>query len=156
LDRNELTDLLAAAEDEAGYGYALVCLLGLNGLRVSEACRPNVEDLGSRYQPTLRVLGKGDKPAEIPLNPQTQQAIDQALGGRSSGPLLLNRWANRMQCHNAAAIIIRLARHVGIVRHVTPHSLRRSYITIGLLQGPSDRLQARTIAAYQPLLPRIP
>lgn len=27
LDRNELTDLLAAAENEGGYRYALVCLL---------------------------------------------------------------------------------------------------------------------------------
>jgi integrase/recombinase XerD len=63
----------------------------LNGLRVSEACRPNVEDLGgSRYQPTLRIVGKGDKPAEIPLNPRTQQAIDQALDGRGDGPLLLD------------------------------------------------------------------
>src|SRR5919106_5476073 len=59
LDRNELTDLLAAAEDEGGCPYALVCLLGLNGLRVSEACHPNIDDLGGqRYQPTLRILGK--------------------------------------------------------------------------------------------------
>jgi len=29
-NRNELTDLLAAGEDEAGDAYALVCLLGLN------------------------------------------------------------------------------------------------------------------------------
>lgn len=144
LDRNELTDLLAAAEDEAGYGYALVCLLGLNGLRVSEACRPNVEDLGgSRYQPTLRIVGKGDKPAEIPLNPRTQQALDQELDGRGDGPQLLNRWGNRMQRHNAAAIISRLARHIGIVRRVTPHALRRSYITIGLLQGVALREMQR-------------
>jgi len=136
LDRNELTDLLAAAEAEGGYAYPLVCLLGLNGLRVSEACSPDVGDLGgARYQPTLRIVGKGDKPAEIPLNPRTHEAIDQALGGRIGGPLLLNRWGNRMQRHNAAAIVTGLARSVGIRRRVTPHALRRSYITIGLLQG---------------------
>jgi len=51
LNRNELTDLLAAGEDEGGDAYALVCLLGLNGLRVSEACNANVTDLaGSRYR----------------------------------------------------------------------------------------------------------
>jgi integrase/recombinase XerD len=82
LDRNELTDLLAAAEAEGGHPYALVSLLGLNGLRVSEACSPDVGDLGgARYQPTLRIVGKGDKPAEIPLNPRTHEAIDQALDG---------------------------------------------------------------------------
>jgi site-specific recombinase XerD len=103
---------------------------------VSEACSPDVDDLGgARYQPTLRIVGKGDKPAEIPLNPRMHEAIDQALDGRIDGPLLLNRWGDRMQRHNAAAIVTRLARTIGITRRVTPHALRRSYITIGLLQG---------------------
>ena len=132
--------MLAAAEGEGGYGYALVCLLGLSGLRISEACTPDVTDLGgARYQPTLRIVGKGDKSAEVPLNPRTQQAIAETLDGRIAGPLLLNQWANRMQRHNAAAIVTRLAREARITRRVTPHALRRSYITIGLLQGVSLR-----------------
>lgn len=50
-------------QDEAGYACALIRLLGLNGLRVSEACSPDVGDLGgARYQPTLRIVGKADKP----------------------------------------------------------------------------------------------
>ena len=103
---------------------------------MSEACSPDVDDLGgSRYQPTLAIVGKGDKPAEVPLNPRTQQAIAEALDGREAGPRLLNAWGNRMQRHNAAAIVTRLTRRVGTTRRVTPHALRRSYITIGLLQG---------------------
>jgi integrase/recombinase XerD len=86
LNRNELTDLLAAAEDEGGDAYALVCLLALNGLRVSEACGADITDLGGwRYQATLRVVGKGDKPAEIVLNPRTQHAVDQAVTGATPG-----------------------------------------------------------------------
>jgi integrase/recombinase XerD len=136
LDRNELTDLLAAGEDEGGYPYALACLLALNGLRVSEACQADIADLGGwRYQPTLQVTGKGDKPALIVLNPRTYQAIDQAITGRAHGPLLLNQAQRRMQRHNAAAIIRRLAAIAGIAGRVTLHALRRSYITIGLLQG---------------------
>ncbi len=136
LNRNELTDLLAAAEDEGGDVYALTCLLALNGLRVSEACSADIADLGgARYQPTLRIVGKGDKPTEVVLNPRTQQAIDAAVGQRRDGPLLRNEWQRRMQPHNAAAIINRLARTGGITHHITPHALRRSYITIGLLQG---------------------
>ena len=73
-NRNELTDLLAAAEDEGGHPYALVCLLALNGLRVSEACAADVTAVGgARYQPTLFVIGKGDKPAEVVLNPRTSR-----------------------------------------------------------------------------------
>jgi len=136
LNRNELTDLLTVGEDEGGDAYALVCLLGLNGLRVSEACNANVTDLaGSRYQPTLRILGKGDKPADVVLNPRTHQAVDQAVDGRTTGPLLRNQWRHRMQPHNAAAILRRLASAAAVTVPVTPHALRRAYITIGLLQG---------------------
>ena len=96
-NRNELTDLLAAAEDEGGHPYALMCLLGLNGLRVSETCSLDVTAVGgSRYQPTVFVVGKGDKPAEVVLNPRTQQAVDAIVAHRTSGPLLLNEWGNRV------------------------------------------------------------
>jgi integrase len=62
LNRNELTDLLAAAEDEGGHPYALACLLGLNGLRVAGACSARIEDLaGSRYQSVLQVVRPGRK-----------------------------------------------------------------------------------------------
>lgn len=136
LDRNQLTDLLAAAEDEGGDPYATVCLLGLNGLRVSEACGSDVDDLaGSRYQPTLLITGKGDKPAEIVLNPRSWQAVDAVVADRGQGPLLRNQWGNRMRRHNVAALLRRLARTAGIASRVTPHALRRSYITIGLQQG---------------------
>lgn len=135
LNRNELTDLLTAAEDEGRDPYALACLLALDGLRVSEAWAADISDLGgSRYQPTLRIIGKGDKPAEVVLNPRTQHAVDQAVEDRTAGPLLRNQWRRRMQPHNAAAILKRLARTAGITRRVTPHALRRSYITIGLDQ----------------------
>lgn len=140
LNRNELTDVLARAEDEGGAAYALICLLALNGLRVSEACTANLDDVaGTRYQPTLRIVGKGDKPADIVLNPRTHQAIAAATTDRRHGPLLLNRAGRRMQPHNAAGIVRRAARAAGIDRRVTPHALRRSYITVGLLQGVSLR-----------------
>lgn len=136
LNRKELTDLLAAAEDEGGDPYALICLLALNGLRVSEACGADVTDLaGARYQPILHVLGKGEKPAEIVVNPRTQQALDAVAQDRVTGPLLRNAWGRRMQPHNASAVVRRLASAAGITTRVTPHALRRSYITIGLTQG---------------------
>ncbi len=57
-------------------------------------------------------------------------------GGREAGVggVRVGRW-RQMQRHNDAAIVTRLARRIGIERRVTPHALRRSYITIGLLQG---------------------
>jgi site-specific recombinase XerC len=49
---------------------ALAVLLGLNGLRVSEACATSIEDLGFQGgHRSLRIIGKGNKPALIPLVP---------------------------------------------------------------------------------------
>ncbi len=50
-----------------------------DGLRVAEACETNVEDLGfERGHRTLKILGKGNKPATIPLVPRTARTIDLA------------------------------------------------------------------------------
>ncbi len=137
LDRNQLTDLLAADQAEGGATYATVCLLGLNGLRVSEACSTDIDDLtGTAYQPMLHIIGKGDRPADIVLNPRTHQAIDATIADRTHGPILVNAWGNRMRRHHVAAMLVRLATTAG-AHH--PHALRRSYITIGLLQGVSLR-----------------
>ena len=61
-------------------------LLGLNGLRVSEACGTNIEDLGfDRGHRTLRIIGKGNKPAVIPWcpgrpGPSTSPSVSDATG----------------------------------------------------------------------------
>ena len=81
LDRSELGVFLFTAEQYDHHHAALAVLLGLNGLRVSEACATNIEDLGfERGHRTLRIIGKGNKPATIPLVPRTARTID--LGHR--------------------------------------------------------------------------
>jgi integrase len=134
LNHNELTDLLAVAEDEDGDPYALVCPLALNGLRVSEACQADIADLGGwRYQPTLQGSARATSPRSSYSTPRTYQTIDQAVNGRCC-------WTR--QAADAAAqrrsdqgIIRRLATATGITHRVIPHALRRSSITVGLLQG---------------------
>jgi hypothetical protein len=70
LDRAELGTFLFTAERYDHDHAALAVLLGLNGLRVSEACATDVEDLGfDRGHRTLHIIGKGNKPAVIPLAP---------------------------------------------------------------------------------------
>jgi site-specific recombinase XerD len=66
LDRTELGTFLFTAERRDADHSALAALLGLNGLRVSEACGTNIEDLGfDRGHRTLRIIGKGSKPAVV-------------------------------------------------------------------------------------------
>src|SRR5918994_1538477 len=92
LDRSELGVFLFAAERHDRKHAALAVLLGLNGLRVSEACATNVEDLGlERGHRTLQIVGKGNKPATVPLVPRTARTTDLAIGERHEGPILRRR-----------------------------------------------------------------
>ena len=87
LDRNELGALLVAAGLGPPAEHALISLLALNGLRVSEATGADIEHLGlERGHRTLVITRKGGKVVTIPLAPRTARAIDLAIGERTEGP----------------------------------------------------------------------
>jgi integrase/recombinase XerD len=136
LDRMELGAFLALSAAAGPVDHALACLLGLLGLRVSEACGIDIEHLGSeRGHRTVTVVGKGAKVAVIPLPPRVARAIDVAVGERLHGPVLLSRSGQRLDRHGATRIVRRLARRAGIVKRISPHSLRHSFITAALDAG---------------------
>jgi integrase/recombinase XerD len=90
LDRNELGALLVAAGLGSPVEHALISLLALNGLRVSEATGANIEALGvDRGHRTLVITRKGGKVVTIPFAPRTARAIDLAVGERVEGPTFL-------------------------------------------------------------------
>ena len=70
--------------------HALISLLALNGLRVSEATGVDIEHLGlERGHRTLVITRKGGKVVTIPLSPRAARAIDLATGERAEGPLFV-------------------------------------------------------------------
>ena len=70
--------------------HALISLLALNGLRVSEATGADIELLGlERGHRTLTITRKAGKVVTIPLAPRTSRAIDLAIAERTSGPVFL-------------------------------------------------------------------
>jgi integrase/recombinase XerD len=90
LDRNEIGALFVAAGLGPAAEHALISLLALNGLRVSEATGADIEALGiERGHRTLAIVRKGGKKAVIPLAPRTARAIDLAIGERCEGPIFL-------------------------------------------------------------------
>ena len=90
LDRNEVGALLVAAGLGPAPEHALISLLALNGLRVSEATGADIEHLGlERGHRTLVITRKGGKVVTIPLAPRTARAVDLAFGERAEGPLFL-------------------------------------------------------------------
>lgn len=138
LDRDELTRLLAAAMPKPR-DHALVCLLALNGLRVSEALAADVGDLScERGHRTLALTRKGGKRQTTPLAPRTSGAIDALAGDRESGPLFVTRSGRRLDRHAAGKVIARPARRAGINK-ATPHSLRHAFVTAALDSGASLR-----------------
>jgi hypothetical protein len=68
LDRNEVGAMLVAAGLAGARDHALISLLALNGLRVSEAIGADIEQLGlERGHRTLVIHRKGGKTVTIPL-----------------------------------------------------------------------------------------
>lgn len=89
LDRNELGAMLVAAGLAGARDHALIALLAMNGLRVSEATGANIEQLGmERGHRTLTVPRKGRKTVTMPMSPRTARAVDLAVGERFEGPIL--------------------------------------------------------------------
>jgi integrase/recombinase XerD len=140
LDRNELGAILVAAGLGSPAEHALVSLLALNGLRVSEATGADIEHMGTeRGHRTLVITRKGGKVVTIPLAPRTARAIDLATGERTEGPLFLGGDGKRLDRHGAARIVRRVTRRAGIAKNVSPHTMsaerRHAFITAALDAG---------------------
>jgi integrase/recombinase XerD len=136
LDRNEVGALLVAAGLGAAVEHALISLLALNGLRVSEAIGADIEALGlERGHRTLTVLRKGGKVVTVPLAPRTARAVDLAIGERLAGPIFLGANGQRMDRHGAGRIVRRVARRAGVNKPIRPHTLRHAFITAALDAG---------------------
>ena len=135
-DRNELGALLVAAGLGPPAEHALISLLALNGLRVSEATGAGIEALGiERGHRTLVITRKGGKVVTIPLAPRTARALDLAIGERTGGPVFLASDGRRLDRHGAGRIVRRVARRAGITKPVGPHTLRHAFITAALDAG---------------------
>lgn len=133
----EYAAVLRAAEQAGPDRWALVALMGYMGLRVSEACAVNVEDYAGRVQRghyVLEVLGKGSKPATIPIPVPVLRALDAAAGGRTEGPLLRTRTGARLERRSALRWVTTLGKRAGVER-ITCHALRRTYVTLALDAG---------------------
>ena len=136
LDLAEARRLLEAAETAGPRDHALVCLLLLNGLRVSEVCTAHVTDVSSeRGHRVLAVDRKGGRRDLVPLAPRTLAAVDAQLEGRVESLLLLANDGGPLNRFQATRAIRRLTRAAEITKHISPHSLRHTAVTLALDAG---------------------
>ena len=159
LDRNELGALLVAAGLGPPAGHALISLLALNGLRVSEATGADIEHLGlERGHRTLVITRKGGKVVTRPAGAARgtgDRPGHRRTDGRSGLP---GRDGRRLDRHAAGRIVRKTARRAGIIKAVTPHTLRHAFITAALdagvplrdVQEAASHADPRTTMRYLP------
>lgn len=150
VSRGELSAMLRTAEATDPVDSALLTLMGLLGLRVSEACSLDV-DSADRYEAGHRMLdftGKGGKTVAVPLPPSIARKFDAARGERTSGPLLVRKDGTRMTRRSADRVVKRIAKAAGVDKSVSPHDLRAAAITLALESGVSLREVQRGIGRH--------
>ena len=138
LDRLELIRFLQVARTMSVHHGALAYLLGINALRASEAAAVCIEDYADtlRGHRVLRLVGKGDKPATMPLTVPVLRVLETCRGQRTAGPLVLRPVSqNPIDRRDAYRMVARIAKAAGIPRHISPHSLRHAAITNALDAG---------------------
>jgi integrase/recombinase XerD len=137
LTQAEVYGLLVAAHCHSDRAFALVALQALNGLRVSEALSVQVSDvttsLGHRV---IHLVGKGRKPAVVPLSDLAVTAVEAAAAGRVHGPLIVTRTGRAMDRRAAARLLDRLGSESGLSpERVHCHALRAGFVTHALQAG---------------------
>lgn len=132
LTPKEIRSLIAAADRHSPRSSALVALLVLACLRISEALNATVEDL-TRESGTdfLWITRKGDKGEKVPLPPEAHARVAAAIAGRREGPILVTAGGKRLDRKAAWETVRRLGERAGIGTPIGPHTLRHAYITRG-------------------------
>lgn len=133
------TDEPLAIRDRALLEFAYA-----TGARVSEFVGLRVQDV--LYEDGLaRIFGKGAKERIVPVGRRALGALalyvreirPQFDKGKGKGVLFLNARGTPLSRVGAWTIIKRAARHAGIAKRVTPHTLRHTFAT-HLLEGGAD------------------
>ena len=112
---------------------ALIAVLSMCGLRVSEACSLTVDNIHwSTDTPSLRFADKRGKERVVPMNPEVQDVLREWLESRrfsDSEYVFCNlRNGQRLSRKTVWAAMKTCAQRAGI-RHVHPHMLRHTFGT---------------------------
>lgn len=144
IKKNVLTEeqlLLAISACKNPFESCLVTLLGYTGLRNTELRNLKVSDLnlGAR---TLDVrLGKGNKARQVGLNRACVESLERYLAHypRVGSEYLFTRWLNGEEVQLSANSLIQTLRFIGNRKGIamSPHTLRRSFVTINANKGRS-------------------
>lgn len=151
ISREELERIFQAVNSRAKNGLrdtAILETLYSTGLRVSELTKLNRDQVDLKRREFM-VRGKGDKPRIVFLSEKATEAIQSYLALRDDNfkPLFLNNLKvailadekRRLSTVSIESIVRKYALKAGIIKKVTPHTLRHSYATELLMNGADIR-----------------
>jgi integrase/recombinase XerC len=108
---------------------ALIELMLNTGTRVSEVCKLKVEDIEiSERKGILRVIGKGNKLREIPINSETRKYLRDYLEVKpNSAYLFVSQRGGKMDRSTVFRVIKKYSDLAGLKDFVHPHTFRHTF-----------------------------
>jgi integrase/recombinase XerC len=105
------------------------------GIRVSELTGMNEEDIDVNLG-IIKVLGKGGKERIVPIGGKALDALNAYAAvkpegdvGRRNRPVFLNNRGKRFSTRGVERVIHKYLLQCGILKKITPHSLRHTFAT---------------------------
>ncbi len=119
LKHNQVLRLIDSIEDPRD--KLIVRTIYATGVRVSELCNMNIEDIDFDEH-TIRIKGKGDKIRTVFVDEDTLADIQKFIGTRIIGPLFVGQQGK----HISSRAIQHIFKHYA-PSGITPHKIRHSY-----------------------------
>ena len=119
LKHNQVLRLIESIEDPRD--KLIVRTIYATGVRVSELCSMNIEDIDFDEH-TIRIHGKGGKIRIVFIDDDTLSEIQSFVGNRIIGPLFVGQQGK----HISARAIQHIFKHYAPAG-ITPHKIRHSY-----------------------------
>ncbi|HDQ25870.1 MAG TPA: tyrosine recombinase XerC [bacterium] len=136
------TDVLLSAASGADFislrDRAMLELVYSTGIRVNELVTLNLKNIDFINE-EIKVLGKGNKERVIPAGTAAldilRAYVKELRKAGDPGPLFINKRGGRLTTRFVELMIKKYAAAAGIVKKVTPHTLRHSFATHLLDRG---------------------
>ncbi|MGM7681711.1 tyrosine recombinase XerC [Cytobacillus sp. Hm23] len=151
LYEEELKQLFAVSDITTPLGLrnqAILELLYATGIRVSECCNIQIQDLDFSIG-TVLVTGKGNKQRYVPFGSFAHESIEKYISeGRQilqdksqvkTGHLFLNYRGEPLTARGVRVILDKMIKQASITIHISPHVLRHTFATHLLNEGADMR-----------------
>ena len=153
-DMERLLEAPPAAAPNGMRDRAMLQLLYASGLRVSELCAVELNDLNLTLG-YLRVTGKGNKQRLVPMGQTAIRAIEAyvtggrpaILKGRATRYIFVTSRGSKMTRQAFWKLLAAYGKSCGLFHHLSPHVLRHTFAT-HLLEGGADLRSVQTMLGH--------